>query len=106
METNQSKILDKIKSIVQAVEPTAQVMLYGSRSRGTSTSDSDWDILILVDKPTITPKEEQAITYPLYDLEFDIGEIINPVVYTQSDWNTKYKITPFYRNVMQEAVSL
>ncbi len=95
-------ILEKIKKIVQEKEPTAKIYLYGSRVRGTAASDSDWDLLILLDKDKITSDIEKSITYPLYDLEFDTGEVINPMVYSEKEWNTKYKITPFYYNVMRE----
>lgn len=67
---------------------------------------SDWDILILLDRESITPELEESVIYPLYDLEFDTGEIITPVVYTENEWFSKYKITPFFNNVMQEGRQL
>ncbi len=96
------KILNQIKKIVTEQEPRAKIYLYGSRSRGTSKSNSDWDLLILLNKEKITPEDEQKIIFPLYDLEFDTGEVICPMVYSEIEWNTKYKITPFYHNVMRE----
>ncbi len=102
MEETNSGILKKIKEIVQEKEPSAKIYLYGSRSRGTARPDSDWDILILLDKDKISLDEERDITYPLYDLEFDTGEVISPIIYSEKDWNTKYNITPFYKNIMQE----
>ena len=71
-------------------------------SRGSAGKDSDWDILILLNKTNITLEIEKSITYPLYDLEFDTGEIISPMVYSISEWINKYSVTPFYHNVMQE----
>jgi len=97
-----STILEKIKKIVQEKEPSAKIYLYGSRARGTANSDSDWDLLILLNKKKITTDIEKNITHPLYDLEFDTGEVISPMVYSEQEWNTKYKITPFYYNVMRE----
>jgi uncharacterized protein len=97
-----SKILNQIKKIVTEQEPRAKVYLYGSRSRGTAKNNSDWDLLILLNKDKISQEDEQKITYPLYDLEFDTGEVISPMIYSEKEWNTKYKITPFYQNVMQE----
>lgn len=74
MKISEAKILNQIKRIVRKKEPAAKIYLYGSRSRGTATDDSDWDLLILLDKDFITVEAEREITYPLYDLEFDIGE--------------------------------
>ncbi|HBL74163.1 MAG: hypothetical protein A2W90_17575 [Bacteroidetes bacterium GWF2_42_66] len=96
------KILKQIKRIVKGKEPLAKIYLYGSRSRGTAKDDSDWDLLILLNKDKISPEDEREITYPLYDLEFDTGEIISPMIYTEKEWNSKYKVTPFYQNVMRE----
>ena len=104
MKNDNSKILNQIKKIVTEREPQAKIYLYGSRSRKSAGSNSDWDLLILLNKENITKEDEQKITYPLYDLEFDTGEVISPMIYSEKEWNTKYKITPFYRNVMREGI--
>lgn len=43
-----------------------------------------------------------TISYPFYDLEFETGEVISPMFYTEKEWNSKYKVTPFYQNLMKE----
>lgn len=95
-------ILLVIKRLVREKDSSAKIYLYGSRAKGTAKKDSDWDLLILLNRDKITPEIEDEITSPLYDLEFDTGEIISPMIYSQQEWNTKYNITPFYRNVMRE----
>jgi uncharacterized protein len=95
-------ILREIKRIVSAKDSDAKIYLYGSRVRGTANKESDWDLLILLNKDKITPDLESEITSPLYDLEFETGEVISPMIYSEREWNTKYKITPFYHNVMRE----
>jgi len=97
-----SHILKEIKKIVLEQDPNAKIYLYGSRARGSAGKDSDWDILILLNITNISREVEKSITYPLYDLEFDTGEIISPIVYSESEWFNKYCVTPFYHNVMQE----
>ncbi len=99
---NSGHILDEIKRIVSSRYPSAKIYLYGSRARGTASLGSDWDVLILLNKDKITPDIEESVTYPLYDLEFDTGEVISPMVYSEKEWNTRYRITPFYQNVMKE----
>ena len=44
-------LLKQVKEAVWKIEPTAEVILYGSRARGDSTCESDWDFLVLVDGP-------------------------------------------------------
>lgn len=101
-----NNILLEIKRIVLSKEPSAKVILYGSRAKGTASNRSDWDILILLKTENITPEREESITFPLYDLEFDTGEIISPMVYSEKEWYSKYKVTSLFQNVMQEGKQL
>ena len=100
--TDSVDILIAIKKLVEERDSSAKIYLYGSRAKGNAKKDSDWDLLILLNRDKITSEIENDITYPLYDLEFETGEIISPMVYTQKEWITKYSITPFYKNVMKE----
>ena len=59
-------------------------------------------MLILIDKEKITRADEKRIKYPLYDIEFDNGTIISPLVFSKHDWEKRHKITPFYENVRRE----
>src|SRR5665647_1356814 len=98
------KILLKIKQLVSLAEPSATVILYGSGARGQSNKQSDIDILILVDNDKITYSDEQRIKYPLYDLEFETGKIISPVIFSRNDWETRHVITPFYKNLKKDGI--
>lgn len=99
-------ILSSIKKTVKSIDPTATVILYGSFARGNNNKDSDIDLLILVDKPSLTPQEAKKIKYPLYEIEFETGQIISPLVLTRKDWETRHKITPFYENVARDGIIL
>jgi uncharacterized protein len=95
-------ILDRIKKIVTEKEPSAKIYLYGSRVRGNAKPDSDWDILILLNIEKITPDIEKGISWSLYDLELDTGEVISPMIYSSKEWSARYSVTPFYHNIMKE----
>lgn len=100
------EILQRVKFLVLKQEPDAKIYIYGSRARGTARVDSDWDFVILLKKDKISDELERRVTDPLYELEFETGEIISPMVYSENEWNSKYKITPFYQNVMKEGYLL
>jgi uncharacterized protein len=102
----QKKILLKIKQLVNLTEPTATVILYGSYARGQNNKQSDIDILILVDHDKITYSDELRIKYPLYDLEFETGQVISPLIFSRNDWETRHSITPFYKNIKKDGVRL
>lgn len=80
-------------------------MLFGSQARGTSRSDSDWDILVILKKDSLTPADYDNVTFPLTMLGWSLGEEISPIMYTAEEWE-KYKITPFYKNVEKEGIVL
>ena len=99
-------LIIRIKKRVKEIEPGATIILYGSYARGDNTDTSDFDILILLDKNKISQTDEKRIKYPLYELEFEVGKIISPLVLSKSDWETRHRITPFYDNVIKEGVKI
>ena len=66
-----------------------------AKARGDAHKDSDWDILILVDKSRLEPSDYDDIAYPLVEFGWTINECISPVMYTLKDW-LKYSFTPFF----------
>jgi uncharacterized protein len=98
----EAEILSQIKKTVLDREPTAKIYLYGSRARGNAKPDSDWDLLILLNEEKITNDLEFKITYPLYDLAIDLGQVFSPMVYSVKEWKGKYSVTLYHHSVMEE----
>jgi predicted nucleotidyltransferase len=97
-------ILSKIKNMVLAVEPDATVILYGSFARGDNGNESDMDVLILLNKETVTREDEKKITRPLYDLELATNQVIFPLIKSKKIWNDIYPNTPLYINIKREGI--
>ena len=83
----------------------AQIILYGSRARGDAREDSDWDIVIILNKPKMSHYDRYAIACELWDKGFDIGEEINSLVYTQDQWKNAPP-SLFKYNVREEGIQL
>ena len=101
------------EQIIQLVSQTAmrnaphgtEVILYGSQARGDMREDSDWDVLVLLDKDRVALDDIDNIGYPIRELGWEIGEDINPVLYTKKEW-AGYRHTPFYKNVTEEGIRI
>ena len=105
--TNKNRhILSQIKATARKSVPAgSRVLLFGSRARGEAHRGSDWDILIVVPKTTLQQSDYDQVSYPLVELGWKVGEQINPIIYTQNEWEAN-SITPFYDNVLRDAISL
>jgi len=99
-------ILNNIKEVLQKHLPAnGQAILFGSQARGDEHEDSDWDILVIVDKESLIQKDYDEYTYPLTTLGWDLGVEINPILYTKKEWDANH-FTPFYYNVKNEGIVL
>ena len=100
------QVMQEIGRTARSVAPLAKrVLLFGSQARGDAREDSDWDVLVLLDKDRIRLEDIDNISYPLRELGWELGEDINPVMYTAKEWEEN-SFTPFYHNVLNDAIRL
>ena len=106
MQKEQEHTLNAIRKCLAKNMPTGgKAILFGSQARGTARDDSDWDILIILDKEELLPSDYDNITYPLTELGWELGKEINPVMYSAKE-RLKYKNTSFCKNVEKEGIRL
>ncbi len=105
MKKKTLQIAQLIKKNISEIDPKAQIILYGSRARGNEHKDSDWDLLILTDYPIDLNKEREFRNH-LYDLELETGEPFSLFAYSNTDWEIKQSVTPFYVSVNKEGIRL
>jgi len=99
-------LLQQIKELVYAIEPTAQIFLYGSRARNDARPDSDWDLLILVDG-VVNPFRRDSIRHQIYEIEWEIGEVICSIIRSRQEWNTPhFQQTPLSQSIAKESILL
>ena len=106
MTARERHIFQMITRRIKELDSNAEVILYGSHARGQAQADSDWDILVLLDKDDVTIKTEQKFRHHLLDIELQIGEPISVFVRSRSLWESRYKVTPLYKSIKSEGVQL
>ena len=106
MNKEENNIADKIKLRIKKKNPAAEIILFGSHARGQSHKDSDWDILVLLNQPTVSRIIEKEYRDELFELELELGEPISTFVFSKNDWEQKYMVTPLYQNIKREGIYL
>ncbi len=104
-ERERKIILKAIYNTLHPIVPDARIILFGSHARGDSGSDSDWDLLVVLNKPKIEPADLNKVMYPLYDLGWEIGQHFSVKVYSKKEW-LRRSFTPFFKNVENEGIVL
>ena len=102
---NKEQILQEIKQAVLSVDPQAQVVLFGSRARGDYLEESDWDVLVLVDKEERDYKFKDKIRDVLFELELKTGTVISSITKNRVFWED-ISVTPLYKEIEKDGVQL
>jgi predicted nucleotidyltransferase len=102
----QKDLLKQVKKAVQEIEVEAEILLYGSRARGDSIDQSDWDFLILLDGK-VDDKRTDRIRHRLYEVEWETGEVISSIIRNKKEWNSRpYRSMPIHIVIEREGISL
>jgi len=98
--------LSKVQQKIHEIDKSADIILYGSRTREETDQDSDWDFLVLVDG-NVDQELTAKIRDSLYEIELQTDQIISCIVRSKKEWySPRYSVIPFKRNVEKEGVLL
>ena len=107
---------NKLNDILSAVhnhskqlfaDALVDVVLYGSYARGDYDSESDIDIMILADIDTDSVVDYLSrLRDNVYMLEIENDCVISLCITPVCNFERYKKVSPFYRNVLKEGVSI
>ena len=90
----QAQVIEHIKEFAQRVLP-----------KGSAHEDSDYDLLLLLDKERITDEDYNHYVYDLFLQGLDWNAEINTHIYPRNKWES-WSFSPFYKNVEHDKIIL
>lgn len=100
------ELLNLVRTAVVDLEPTAKVILYGSRARGDTGADSDWDFLILLEGQVEVNRIDR-VRARLYTIELEFDQILSSLIIARDEWEqAEFMASPFHENVVLAGVTL
>lgn len=79
--------------------------LFGSKVRGDFDSESDFDVLIVLER--LDWKTEKEIFELCFEVGLKYDLLFSPIVYAKDEYESRLnKITPFYISTEKEGVSI
>ena len=99
------QIFNEIQTLKRQLLPDEKLILFGSQARGDAHEESDWDLLVLLNKEKENFNEDYSkYGYPFAELGFKYGTFISAVIYTIKEWNAH---PSFFRyNVEREGIEI
>lgn len=98
-------VIDEVKKIIRSViKQPFEITLYGSVARGEETSESDIDLLVLIDG-SVNDGIKHLIRESVYPIELERDVVISLFIESKEIWETKYAtLSLLYENIRREGI--
>lgn len=96
-----NEILKQIKAAVVEVDPSAQVILFGSQARGDAHEESDWDVLVLTGKEVVDVSYKRTLLRRLMEVQLKYGITVSSLIRNKKDWDD-LALTWLYQEVKKD----
>lgn len=108
--------IQRLQTILQEVTAQAKallgqqlesVILFGSYARGEETQDSDIDIMLILDCPSVQARMyRKRISHIASRIGLEYDVVISILVRTKAEFTQGIQYLPFYQNISREGISI
>jgi len=100
------QIFKEIQTLKRQILPNEKMYLFGSQARGDARKNSDWDLLVLLNKEKRNYNEDfDNYAYPFTEIGLKYDTVISPKVFTTKDWE-RQKPSIFYKSVERDKMEI
>ena len=100
-----NQILENIRTLKRQILPNEKLILFGSQARGDAREDSDWDLLVLLNKNKSNFNEDYSkYAYPFSEIGDKYGTYVSVIVYPQKEWEARPSLLKY--NVEREGIEI
>ena len=99
------QIFNEIQSLKRQLLPNEKLILFGSQARGDAHEESDWDLLVLLNKEKRSFSEDyDEYGYPFSEIGDKYGTYISVKIYAKNDWEVRSSLLKY--NVEREGIEI
>lgn len=100
------QIFENIRALKRQLLPNDRVILFGSQARGDARPDSDWDLLVILNKEKRQYNEDfDKYAYPFIELGMKNNILLNAKIFTVKEWE-RQRPSLFYKNVEKDKIEI
>ncbi|MFH1742177.1 MAG: nucleotidyltransferase domain-containing protein [bacterium] len=106
LRSNDRQAIELAARALREQFPVEEIILFGSKARGTDDEESDFDLLVLTSRE-ISWRESDTITTALYPIQLDCEVAISTLILSKTEWTEgPYFVLPIYDEIKRDGTAV